>query len=231
MRRRAYAEEYLNDAAENQEKLFDIAVQNHPDMETEAFNALEEALVNAVFHKSYREPEPVEVRVYVDSIQIINYPGLSRWIDLDKFVKGKSKARKYRNRRIGEFFKEIELAEKQGTGIPKILRELKKNGSPNPEFEMDEDRTYLVTIFHIRDGFEVSDKVSDKMSDKEKSFYLKLLKTYENTEFVTTKMMIDASGMAESTTRRYLTKLCELGIVKADGKNKGKKYYLNREKK
>lgn len=68
------------------------------------------------------------------------------------------------------------------------------------------------------------------MSDKEKSFYLKLLKTYETTEFVTTKMMIDVSGMAESTTRRYLTKLCALGIVKADGKNKGKKYYLNREK-
>lgn len=38
MRRRAYAEEYLNDAAENQEKLFDFAAQNHPDMETEAFN-------------------------------------------------------------------------------------------------------------------------------------------------------------------------------------------------
>ena len=210
-----------------------VKVQNQAEVEryfNYPFNALEEALVNAVFHKSYREPDPVEVRIYVDSIQIINYPGLSRWIDLDKFVKGKSKARKYRNRRIGEFFKEIELAEKQGTGIPKILRELKKNGSPDPEFEMDEDRTYLITIFHIRDGFEVSDKVSDKMSDKEKSFYLKLLKTYETTEFVTTKMMIDVSGMAESTTRRYLTKLCALGIVKADGKNKGKKYYLNREK-
>lgn len=37
MRRRAYAEEYLNDAAENQEKLFDFAAQNHPDMETEDF--------------------------------------------------------------------------------------------------------------------------------------------------------------------------------------------------
>lgn len=40
------------------------------------YNALEEALVNAVFHKSYRELEPVEIRVYIDSIQIINYPGL-----------------------------------------------------------------------------------------------------------------------------------------------------------
>lgn len=42
--------------------------------------------------------------------------------------------------------------QKQGTGIPKILRELKKNGSPEPEFEMDTDRTYLNTVIHIRDG-------------------------------------------------------------------------------
>lgn len=38
---------------------------------------VKEALVNEVFHKSYREPEPVEIRIYVDSIQIINYPGLA----------------------------------------------------------------------------------------------------------------------------------------------------------
>lgn len=38
-----------------------------------------------------------------------------------------------------ELFKEIDLAEKQGTGITKILRELRNNGSAEPEFEMDED--------------------------------------------------------------------------------------------
>lgn len=122
------------------------------------YNALEEALVNAVFHKSYKEPEPVEIRIYVDSIQIINYPGLEKWIDIEKFALGKVKARKYRNRRIGEMFKDIDLSEKQGTGIPKILRELKKNGSPEPEFDMDEDRTYLNTIIHIRDGFNTDAK-------------------------------------------------------------------------
>lgn len=50
-------------------------------------------MVNAVFHKSYREPEPVEIRNYVDRIIIINYPGLAKWIRLDKFISGKAKAR------------------------------------------------------------------------------------------------------------------------------------------
>ncbi|MCD8110349.1 MAG: hypothetical protein LUE14_09680 [Clostridiales bacterium] len=117
------------------------------------YNAMEEALVNAEFHKNYREPEPVEIRIYVDYIQIINYPGPYRWIDMDKFAAGKVRARKYRNRRIGEFLKDIDLSEKQSTGITKILRELQKNGSPEPEFETDEERTYLITTIRCRKGF------------------------------------------------------------------------------
>ena len=133
------------------------------------YNALEEALVNAVFHKSYREPEPVEVRIYVDRIMIINYPGVDKYISQEKFKTGKARARKYRNRRIGELFKEIDLSEKQGTGITKILRELKKNGSPEPLFDMDEERNYLETTIFIREGFKpikMSEKMSEKVSEK-----------------------------------------------------------------
>ena len=132
------------------------------------YNALEEAVVNAVFHKSYRESEPVEIRIYVDCIRIINFPGVEKHISLEKFKAGKGRARKYRNRRIGELFKEIDLSEKQGTGITKILRELKKNGSPEPVFDMDENRTYLETTIFIRNGFnqtQVSEKVSEKVSE------------------------------------------------------------------
>lgn len=111
-------------------------------------------MVNAEFHKLYREPEPVEIRIYVDYIQIINYPGPYRWIDMEKFAAGKVRARKYRNRRIGEFLKDMDLSEKQSTGITKILRELKQNGSPMPEFETDEERNYLITTIRCREGFE-----------------------------------------------------------------------------
>ena len=52
--------------------------------------------------------------------------------------------RRYRNRRIGEFLKELDLTEGRSTGIPKILREMAANGSPAPEFDSDEDRTYYL---------------------------------------------------------------------------------------
>ncbi len=39
------------------------------------YQAIEEALVNAVYHKSYEMPEPVEVRIEPDHIEILSYPG------------------------------------------------------------------------------------------------------------------------------------------------------------
>jgi ATP-dependent DNA helicase RecG len=51
--------------------------------------------------------------------------------------------RKYRNRRIGEFLKELHLTEGRTTGIPCILKSLEKNGSPKPVFETDDERSYL----------------------------------------------------------------------------------------
>ena len=56
---------------------------------------------------------------------------------------GRAVARRYRNRRIGEFLKEMELSEGPGTGIPKILRAMQANGSQTPLFESDEAQAEL----------------------------------------------------------------------------------------
>lgn len=43
----------------------------------------------------------------------------------------------YRNRRLGEFLKELDLTEGRSTGIPTIQDGLVKNGSPRATFETD----------------------------------------------------------------------------------------------
>lgn len=57
----------------------------------------------------------------------------------------------YRNRRIGEFLKELELAEGRSTGVPKILRAMRQNGSPEPVFESDEDRTWFLVRLPVHE--------------------------------------------------------------------------------
>lgn len=54
-------------------------------------------------------------------------------------------AREYRNRRIGNFLKELQLTEGRGTGFPAIYDALEANGSPKPVFETDDDSTYFLT--------------------------------------------------------------------------------------
>jgi len=189
------------------------------------YNALEETLVNAVFHKSYREPEPVEIRIYVDSIQILNYPGLAKWINLERFASGKVKGRKYRNRRIGELFKEIDLSEKKGTGIPKILRELKQNGSPEPEFDMDEERTYLNAIIRIRDGFERKEKMSESMSELERARMQIILIYLETNKEINSSVAAKLLEVEIKTASRLLLKAEKLDILKGAGKTKNKIYF------
>lgn len=47
-------------------------------------------------------------------------------------------SRRYRNRRIGEFLKEMHLTEERNTGFRKIRNALRYNGSPEPLFEADD---------------------------------------------------------------------------------------------
>ena len=48
-----------------------------------------------------------------------------------------------RNQRIGEFLKELRLAEGRLTGIRKVFQSLQDNGSPVPKFDFDPGRSYF----------------------------------------------------------------------------------------
>lgn len=117
------------------------------------YEAIEEALVNAVYHRSYEIREPIEVRVNRDNIRIVSHPGADHSIPLEDVKKGKMLARRYRNRRIGEFLKELDFTEGRGTGLPKMRYALEKNGSSKAIFHTDEARTYFYTEIQVHREF------------------------------------------------------------------------------
>ena len=63
------------------------------------------------------------------------------------------RTRRYRNRRIGDFLKELHLVEGRNTGIPTAINAIKKNGSPLPTLLTDEDRSFFSVIIPIHDVF------------------------------------------------------------------------------
>ena len=71
----------------------------------------------------------------------MSFPGPDRSIRMADLRAGKAVSRRYRNRRIGVFLKELDLIEGRSTMISKVLKVMKENGSPPPEFETDGDRS------------------------------------------------------------------------------------------
>jgi ATP-dependent DNA helicase RecG len=62
-------------------------IQNLP------FAAIEEAVVNAVYHRGYDTREPVEIRISPEELVVLSYPGPDRSIRLDLLQSGRAIAR------------------------------------------------------------------------------------------------------------------------------------------
>lgn len=108
--------------------------------------AFREALVNAVYHRAYRQDtvEPTKVFLYPDRVEIISYPGPVPGVEAHHLDDGRSVPPiPARNRRIGEFLKELDLAESRFTGVPQIYDAMRRNGSPAPQFDFDDARSYF----------------------------------------------------------------------------------------
>jgi ATP-dependent DNA helicase RecG len=118
------------------------------------FQAIEEALVNAIYHRSYERENPVEIQIHPDRIEILSFPGPMPPVDQEMLKKERITAREYRNRKFGSFLKELKLTEGRGTGIPEIRRRLEENGSPQPVFETDNERLYFLSVIKIHPLFD-----------------------------------------------------------------------------
>ena len=127
--------------------------------------ALEESIVNSLYHRSWEIREPVEIRILPDCIEIINQGGPDRGVKMSEIKSGVIHNRRYRNRRIGDFLKELNMTEGRGTGIPIIRKEMKNNGSPEPRFETDENYSYFITILPVHPAFHSKENSNDGIND------------------------------------------------------------------
>ena len=128
------------------------------------YEAIEEILSNAVYHRSYQINEPITVRINKECMEITSFPGFGRSISDKDIQKGEIRSRIYRNRRIGDFLKELKLIEGRNTNFPNAQKALIENGSGELKFVMDEDRNFLSVVIPVHDKF--IDKKEDSYGNK-----------------------------------------------------------------
>ena len=115
---------------------------------TYPYQALEESVTNSLYHRDYREWEPVVITVEPQGITIQNVGGPDRSISAADISKCEILvSKRYRNRRLGEYLKELDLTEGRSTGIPTIQNVLENNDSPRATVFTDDERTFFrITI-------------------------------------------------------------------------------------
>lgn len=115
--------------------------------------ALEEVIANAFYHRSYELDNPIEINIFPDRIEILTFPGPLPPVSKEMLKQRRIIARNYRNRRVGDFLKELNLTEGRSTGFPTIYDSMYENGSPKPIFETDDNFGYFLVILPVHHLF------------------------------------------------------------------------------
>ncbi len=216
--------EYVNKQKDVPES---IRFYNYP------LQALEEAIVNALYHRDYQQYEPVEISVEPEGIHILSFPGPDRTISKSDIDNGnKIVSRRYRNRRLGDFLKEMGLTEGRSTGIPTIQEELVKNGSPRATIETNDERNFINVFIPVHEGCgdivelnvtkDVTKDVTKELTERQ-IIIVSLIR--KNPEITIPEMSLKMN-VTTRTIKRDISALVDMGILVREGGRKEGRWVL-----
>jgi ATP-dependent DNA helicase RecG len=210
------------------------------------YQALEEAVVNAMYHRDYQEYQEVEITIEPNRISILSFSGPDRSIPAEAIKKCESlRSHRCRNNKLGDFLKELELTEGRGTGIPTIQDELAKNGSPRASIETNDERSYFLIDIPVHEGCESVIKLKDDAENNtqrqsndrvttEHDRVIQILKFCETPK--TRRDILEQIGLKyhSDNFNKYIKPLVEqdlLLLTDPDSPNSPKQKYVTAEKK
>ena len=147
---------------------------------------------------------------------------------------------------IGNVFFRLGLIERYGTGVQRICA-LYDNNVNKPTFEVAENLIKITLPFlgsttqeivqttqeipqDLTDLYRSNDKMTDinrsnsKMTDIERK--AKVIELFKTMDFVNNAIVRESIDFGEATIKRLLNEMVDEGTLRAEGENKGRKYYL-----
>jgi len=192
--------------------------------------AIREIVLNMIIHRDYRSNADSVVKIFDDKIEFYNPGKLPDEISVEDLLKNNYKSSP-RNKSVAEFFKNIGLIEKYGSGIGRIINYFKEANLPKPTFE-NHSGGFLVTVYasaneKLKENVveNVVESVVENVVENEKKI-LDLLKI--NAKY-SAKQIAESIGITQRTVQRYLKNLQSKNRLERIGSAKGGHWQITKD--
>ena len=163
--------------------------------ETKLWNpvALREAVINAIVHNDYTSEVPPKFEFFDDRIEITSFGSLPQGMTEKEFFEGYSVPR---NKELMRVFRDLDLVEHLGSGVPRILRSYGKE-------------CFKFTENFLRMTFPASEQVTPQVTPQVEY----LLKIFEGTHYRSELQEKLNLSDREYFRKNYLKPAIEKGLV------------------
>ena len=202
--------------------------------------SIREVIANAVIHRSYLEPNDIQIALYDNRLEITSPGMLLSGVNVKRMKEGYSKLR---NRAIASVFAYVNIIEKWGSGIPRIMNEIREYGLQEPEFIIFEN-DFRVNIYRKNYNTTQSTQGSTQnrinttqdISKKEKLDVKNLTETEKtiintiiNNPEMSQKQIADNLNWTVNKVKYYMKKFKQKNILKYEGTSQNGKWEIQEE--
>jgi len=180
--------------------------------------AIREIVLNMIIHRDYRSSSDSIVKIFNDKIEFYNPGRLPDNISVEDLLSNNYISIP-RNKKIAEFFKDLSLIEKYGSGIQRIVNYFKAENLPVPEFKNISDG-FMVTVFM---GVEKLPENYQKTTRKlpENDMEEKILNILKSNPKTSRSALSKQLKISMDLTKYYLDKLKKRKLIQRKGPDKG----------
>lgn len=183
-------------------------------------DSVRELIANAVAHRSYLEPGNIQVAIFDDRLEVTSPGMLLNNVSIKKMMEGYSKPR---NPAIANAFAYMKIIEKWGTGIPRIFRECREYGLPDPEL-IDFDGDFRVNMYRNNtnkaSNESINESISESISEPLNSDEAVIMAIIKSNPQISQKEMATKSGFSRSKIQRILKVLQGKKVLYREGARK-----------
>ena len=178
-------------------------------------NALREAIINALIHRSYQETADVRVFIFDNRVEVIN-PGT-----FPEGVSPDEPTHKPVNPTLSQFMYDIGFIEQYGAGIRMMKRLSEEWGNKEPRYEFHPLETKIIFDSPIQETtFIEIDDISEQLNERQK----KALFHVEKNGQIATKEYVEINRVSRQTAYAELRDLTNKDLFTAIGKGRGTRY-------